>query len=85
MQKITPFLWFDRQAEEAANFYVEIFSARDGNSKIDGITRYGEEGAEASGRIGHDGGVSTGGPAIRGLKRWTSFPVQRSHIVRSQL
>ncbi len=50
MQKITPFLWFDRQAEEAANFYVEIFSARDGNSKIDGITRYGEEGAEASGR-----------------------------------
>ena len=46
MQKITPFLWFDDKAEEAANFYVSIFK----NSKIDGITRYGESGAEASGR-----------------------------------
>ncbi|SPF46262.1 hypothetical protein SBDP1_590039 [Syntrophobacter sp. SbD1] len=34
MQKITPFLWFDDKAEEAANFYVAVFSARDGNSKI---------------------------------------------------
>ena len=40
MQKITPFLWFDNQAEEAANFYVSIFK----NSKIDGVTRYGEAG-----------------------------------------
>jgi len=46
MQKITPFLWFDNKAEEAANFYVSIFK----NSKIGSITRYGEEGAEASGR-----------------------------------
>src|SRR2546430_707284 len=46
MQKITPFLWFDDKAEEAANFYVSIFK----NSKIDGIARYGEEGAQASGR-----------------------------------
>jgi len=46
MQKIAPFLWFDDKAEEAANFYVSIFK----NSKIDGITRYGESGAEASGR-----------------------------------
>ncbi len=46
MQKITPFLWFDDKAEEAANFYVSIFK----NSKIGSITRYGEEGAEASGR-----------------------------------
>ena len=46
MQKITPFLWFDDKAEEAANFYVSIFK----NSKIDGITRCGESGAEASGR-----------------------------------
>jgi predicted 3-demethylubiquinone-9 3-methyltransferase (glyoxalase superfamily) len=41
MQKITPFLWFDDKAEEAANFYVSLFK----NSKIDGIARYGEEGA----------------------------------------
>jgi predicted 3-demethylubiquinone-9 3-methyltransferase (glyoxalase superfamily) len=46
MQKITPFLWFDYQAEEAANFYVPIFK----DSKIGSIARYGEEGARASGR-----------------------------------
>jgi predicted 3-demethylubiquinone-9 3-methyltransferase (glyoxalase superfamily) len=46
MQKITPFLWFDDRAEEAVNFYVSIFK----NSKIGSITRYGEEGAEVSGR-----------------------------------
>ena len=46
MQKITPFLWFDNQAEEAANFYVSIFK----NSKIGSVARYGEEGAKATGR-----------------------------------
>jgi predicted 3-demethylubiquinone-9 3-methyltransferase (glyoxalase superfamily) len=50
MQKITPFLWFDNQAEEAANFYVAVFSARAGNSRINSITRYDAAGAEASGR-----------------------------------
>jgi predicted 3-demethylubiquinone-9 3-methyltransferase (glyoxalase superfamily) len=40
MQKITPFLWFDNQAEEAANFYVSIFK----NSKIVKVARYGEAG-----------------------------------------
>ena len=40
MQKITTFLWFDTQAEEAANFYVSIFK----NSKIGNIARYGEAG-----------------------------------------
>ncbi len=40
MQKITPFLWFDTQAEEAANFYVSVFK----NSKLKEISRYtGEE------------------------------------------
>jgi predicted 3-demethylubiquinone-9 3-methyltransferase (glyoxalase superfamily) len=38
MQKITPFLWFDGKAEEAANFYASIFN----NSRIDSIARYGE-------------------------------------------
>lgn len=56
MQKITPFLWFEGKAEEAANFYVSIFSSLGGsasggkNSKIVSVTRYGEEGAKASGR-----------------------------------
>jgi predicted 3-demethylubiquinone-9 3-methyltransferase (glyoxalase superfamily) len=45
MQKITPFLWFDNQAEEAANFYTSIFP----NSKIVTVTRYDEAGAKASG------------------------------------
>ena len=38
MQKISPFLWFNDQAEEAANFYVSIFK----NSAILGVSRYGE-------------------------------------------
>jgi predicted 3-demethylubiquinone-9 3-methyltransferase (glyoxalase superfamily) len=46
MQKITPFLWFDSQAEEAVNFYVSIFK----NSRIRSIVRYDEEAARAAGR-----------------------------------
>jgi predicted 3-demethylubiquinone-9 3-methyltransferase (glyoxalase superfamily) len=46
MQKITPCLWFDDKAEEAATFYTSIFK----NSKIVKIARYGEAGAEVSGR-----------------------------------
>ncbi|MGA9121221.1 MAG: VOC family protein [Bacteroidota bacterium] len=40
MQKIVPFLWFDDKAEEAANYYVSIFS----NSKVLSVTRYGDAG-----------------------------------------
>ena len=46
MHHITPCLWFDSQAEEAAKFYVSIFK----HSKIGQITRYGEAGANVSGR-----------------------------------
>lgn len=46
MQKITTFMWYDDKAEEAANFYVSIFK----DSKISGITHYGESGSKASGR-----------------------------------
>lgn len=46
MQRISPFLWFDDKAEEAASFYTSIFK----NSKILNIARYGEAGATASGR-----------------------------------
>lgn len=45
-QKITPFLWFDNQAEQAVNFYTSIFK----NSKIGNVTRYTGEGAKASGQ-----------------------------------
>jgi predicted 3-demethylubiquinone-9 3-methyltransferase (glyoxalase superfamily) len=46
LQKITPNLWFDSEAEEAANFYVSIFK----NSRIGAITHYGESAAAMSGR-----------------------------------
>ena len=46
MQKITPCLWFDTQAEEAVKFYTSIFK----RSKIGDITRYGKEGYEIHGR-----------------------------------
>ena len=46
MPKITPCLWFDNQAEEAANFYTSIFK----KSKIGNISRYGKEGYEVHGR-----------------------------------
>ena len=46
IQKISPFLWFDDNAEEAAKFYTSIFK----NSRITDVARYGEAGAKASGR-----------------------------------
>jgi len=46
MQKVTPCLWFNNQAEDAAKFYASIFK----NSKIGDMTRYGEAGAKVSGR-----------------------------------
>ncbi len=46
LQTITPCLWFDDQAEEAAEFYTAIFK----NSRILGVTRYGEAGREIHGK-----------------------------------
>lgn len=57
-QRITPFLWFDGAAEEAANFYVAIFP----NSKITSATRTGEAGP------GPKGSVLTIGFELDGLK-----------------
>jgi predicted 3-demethylubiquinone-9 3-methyltransferase (glyoxalase superfamily) len=53
MKKISPFLWFNDQAEEAAKFYVSIFK----DAKIGNIARYNGAGAEVSGRP--DGSVMT--------------------------
>jgi predicted 3-demethylubiquinone-9 3-methyltransferase (glyoxalase superfamily) len=47
MQKIVPFLWFDTEAEQAANFYVSVFK----NSKIGKIVRYGEAGPGPKDRV----------------------------------
>lgn len=47
MQKIRPFLWFDRNAEEAMNFYTSIFK----NSKILNVMRYGEAGPGPKGSV----------------------------------
>src|SRR6185312_11298038 len=48
MQSITPMLWFDKEAEEAANFYVSVFK----NSKVEQITHYaGEEFPEKKGQV----------------------------------
>jgi predicted 3-demethylubiquinone-9 3-methyltransferase (glyoxalase superfamily) len=46
LQRLTPFLWFDNQAEEAVSFYTSIFK----NSRVVSVTRYGEAGTVASGR-----------------------------------
>lgn len=73
IQRITPFLWFDGQAEEAVNHYVSIFD----NSRIVSTTRYSKEGAEASGQpegsvmtvafqlAGQDFTAINGGPMFR--------------------
>jgi predicted 3-demethylubiquinone-9 3-methyltransferase (glyoxalase superfamily) len=69
MQKITPFLWFDSQAEEAANFYVSVFP----NSKIVSVTRYGDAGPGPKGSVmtvqfqleGEDFTALNGGPQYK--------------------
>ncbi len=58
MQKITPFLWFDGQAEEAANFYTSIFK----NSKLGTVSRYGE------GAHGEKGKVMTASFELEGME-----------------
>ncbi len=69
MQKITPFLWFDGQAEDAARFYASIFE----NSKIKSVTRYGDAGPGKKGTVmsvafqieGQDFIALNGGPQFR--------------------
>ena len=47
LQKITPFLWFDTQAEEAAEFYTSVFP----RSKITQVLRYGDAGPRPKGLV----------------------------------
>ena len=68
-QKISPFLWFENKAEEAANFYTSIFK----NSKILGLTRYGEGAPGPKGSVmtvsfqldGHNFVALNGGPHFK--------------------
>jgi predicted 3-demethylubiquinone-9 3-methyltransferase (glyoxalase superfamily) len=69
MQKITPFLWFDNQAEEAAQFYTSVFK----NSKLGAISRYGDAGPGPKGSVlvanftieGQEFSALNGGPIFR--------------------
>jgi predicted 3-demethylubiquinone-9 3-methyltransferase (glyoxalase superfamily) len=69
MQKITPFLWFDNNAEEAVNFYTSVFK----NSKIKETSRFGEGGPGRDGKFmtgtfqleGQDFMVLNAGPAFK--------------------
>ena len=73
IQRITPFLWFDHQAEEAVALYTSIFE----DSRVVTTVRYGKEGAQASGQkegavmtiafqlAGHDFTALNGGPHFR--------------------
>ena len=72
MNKITPFFWFDTQAEEAMNYYVDTFNGapyKKQESRIIEITRY-EKGMEAPGADAMEGKVqlATG----KGTVRWTA-------------
>ncbi len=79
MQKITPFLWFDTQAEEAMNFYVSIFQ----NSKVLQVSRYGDAGPGPMGSVmtanfqldGQDFIALNGGPHFK-FTEAISFVVQ---------
>jgi predicted 3-demethylubiquinone-9 3-methyltransferase (glyoxalase superfamily) len=69
MQKITPFLWYDSQAEEAMNFYISIFK----NSKVVTVARYGDAGPGPKGSVmtaafqleGQDFVALNGGPQFK--------------------
>ena len=69
MQKITPFLWFDNNAEEAVNYYVAIFK----NSKIGNVVHYGDVGPGPKGTVmtiafqleGHEFIALNGGPVFK--------------------
>lgn len=68
-QRITPFLWFDTQAEEAANFYVSIFE----NSKVNTVTHYGESGPGEKGSV-MTVGFTLDGQEFTALNAGPQFP-----------
>ena len=84
VQKIIPFLWFDKQAEEAAKFYVSIFK----NARIGEVTLYGKEGYDVHGM--KEGTVMTvdfenRGAEVCGSQWWSGIQIQRSHFIPGAL
>lgn len=79
MPSITPFLWFDDQAQQAAEFYVSVFP----NSKIEQLTRYSEAGPGPAGSVmtvrfsldGNEFVALNGGPRHYGFDESISFVV----------
>ena len=79
MPQITPFLWFDDQAEEAAQFYVSVFP----NSRVEQVTHYGEAGPGPAGSVmtvrfaldGNEFVALNGGPEHYGFDESISFVV----------
>jgi len=77
--QITPFLWFDDQAEEAAQFYVSVFP----NSRVEQVTHYGEAGPGPAGSVmtvrfaldGNEFVALNGGPEHYGFDESISFVV----------
>ena len=77
MTSITPFLWFESQAEEAMNFYVSVFK----NSRVLNVSRYGEGGPGPGGSVmsvtfelnGQQFHALNGGPAHAGFTETISF------------
>ena len=82
MSKITPFLWFDTQAEEAAEFYTSVF----GNSRVLSVNRYGDAGPGPSGSVmivrfeldGREFVALNGGPEHFNFNESVSFTVNCS-------
>jgi len=82
VQKITPFLWFDDQAEEAVNFYLSVFP----NSRVLEVARYAEGGPGPAGTVmtirfeldGNEFVALNGGPAHYGFDESVSFMVDCS-------
>jgi predicted 3-demethylubiquinone-9 3-methyltransferase (glyoxalase superfamily) len=81
MQKITPFLWFDGKAEEAAKFYLSVFE----DSKITNIARYGDAGPGVKGAVMTVGFEIEGQPfiALNGGSNF-SFSPATSFVVACQ-
>jgi predicted 3-demethylubiquinone-9 3-methyltransferase (glyoxalase superfamily) len=77
MQKISPFLWFDHQAEEAATFYTSLFE----NSRITSVSRHGEGGPAPKGTAmsvtfeldGHEYMALNGGPHFQFTPAFSLF------------
>ena len=80
MQKITPFLWFDGKAEEAAKFYVSIFK----NSKIGTVNRYGDHGPGPKGTV-MIATFQIGRAGIHRAERRAAVQVFSGHFVRGEL